>query len=63
MFTEPEHRRRGLARRLVDTMVEYGRGAGLGSLYLHASLEGRALYESVGFEPTNEMRLAIIDPP
>jgi len=24
---------------------------------LHASAEGRGLYEKLGFEPTNEMRL------
>jgi hypothetical protein len=31
----------------------------LGSVNLHASKEGRALYEKLGFEPTNEMRLKL----
>lgn len=26
---------------------------------LHASVEGRPLYEGLGFEPTNEMRLGL----
>ena len=57
MFTEPAHRRRGLARRLMETMVGWCRTEGMRHLYLHASDDGRALYESLGFAPTNEMRL------
>lgn len=57
MYTEPEHRRRGLARRLMDAMLAWCRDRGMRSLYLHASDEGRPLYESLGFEPTNEMRI------
>lgn len=57
MFTEPEHRRRGLARRLMEAMVAWCREQGFQAVSLHASDEGRALYQSLGFEPTNEMRL------
>ena len=63
MFTEPGHRRRGLARRLMDAMIGWCRDAGLTHLNLHASDEGRPLYEALGFEPTNEMRLALGRPP
>lgn len=59
MFTEPEHRRRGLARRLMQTMLEWCRASGMKTLYLHASDEGRALYESLGFAATNEMRIGL----
>ena len=59
MFTEPEHRRRGLARRLMQTIVEWCRAEEMRFLYLHASDEGRPLYESMGFRSTNEMRLAL----
>jgi len=59
MFTEPEHRRRGLARLLMDTIVTSCRAQGLRFLYLHASDEGRVLYESLGFVPTNEMLLEL----
>ena len=31
----------------------------MASLFLHASAEGRPLYEELGFEPTNEMRLRL----
>jgi GNAT superfamily N-acetyltransferase len=59
MFTEPEHRRRGLARRLMEAMVGWCRDEGYRTLYLHASDEGRPLYAALGFEPTNEMRLKL----
>jgi len=59
MFTEPEHRRRGLARRLMEAILEWCRAEGMRSLYLHASDDGRRLYESLGFEATNEMRIAL----
>jgi GNAT superfamily N-acetyltransferase len=59
MFTEPGHRRRGLARLLMETMVAWCRAEGMRHLYLHASDEGRPLYEDMGFTPTNEMRLIL----
>jgi len=57
VYTEPEYRRRGLARLLMDAMVEWCKAEGYYSVSLQASTEGRPLYEAMGFEPTNEMRL------
>ncbi len=59
MFTEPEYQRRGLARRLVQEMIDWCRAEGMRYLYLHASDAGRPLYESMGFIANNEMRLAL----
>jgi GNAT superfamily N-acetyltransferase len=59
MFTEAEHRRRGLARRLMAAMLDWCRAQDLQAVSLHASAEGRPLYEALGFEPTNEMRLML----
>ena len=59
MYTEPEHRRKGLARKLMDAMIAWTRREGYGTLFLHASDSGRPLYEHLGFEPTNEMRLKL----
>jgi GNAT superfamily N-acetyltransferase len=59
LYTYPQHRRKGIARRLILTMIEWCRGEGFASVSLHASDDGRRLYESLGFEPTNEMRLRI----
>jgi GNAT superfamily N-acetyltransferase len=57
VFVEPECRRRGLARRLMDEVIAYARAHALDRLVLHASDDGRPLYEQLGFKGTNEMRL------
>ena len=59
MYTEPGYRRRGIARELMKRMLAWCRTEGFGSVVLHASEDGRPLYESLGFEPTNEMRLML----
>jgi GNAT superfamily N-acetyltransferase len=59
VYTEPEHRRRGLARLMMEAILTWCRAKGFGTVVLHASDHGRALYESLGFNPTNEMRLAL----
>jgi GNAT superfamily N-acetyltransferase len=59
MYTEPGYRRQGLARRLMDEMIGWCRSQRMATVYLHASDEGRPLYESLGFRPTNEMRLPL----
>lgn len=59
VYTEAPHRRRGLARTLLNAALDWCRANRVDVVILHASKEGRHLYESVGFEPTNEMRLVL----
>lgn len=59
VYTEPEHRRRGIARQLMEMMVAWCKQQGFARITLHASDDGRHLYESLGFEPSNEMRLKL----
>lgn len=59
MYTEKEYRRKGVAKMIVQTALEWCREHGYGRVVLHASNEGRQLYESFGFEPSNEMRLRL----
>jgi len=59
MYTEPEYRKRGIARRIMNAILDFCRAEGLHSVSLHASEFGRPLYVSIGFEPTNEMRLRL----
>ena len=59
VYTEPDHRKRGLARRIVTTILAWCRAEGFKAVSLHASTYGRLLYESLGFEQTNEMRLKL----
>jgi GNAT superfamily N-acetyltransferase len=57
VYTSPGYRRNGIARRIMQTIISWCRAEGLKVVSLHASPFGRPLYESLGFEPTNEMRL------
>ena len=57
VYTEPEFRKQGIARQIMSTILTWTREHGLRSVNLHASGEGRPLYEKLGFEATNEMRL------
>ena len=57
MYTDPAFRRQGIARRLMQTMIDWCRTQGFMNVTLHASDKGRTLYGSLGFAPTNEMRL------
>jgi GNAT superfamily N-acetyltransferase len=58
VFTERAWRRRGIAERLMQHVIDWAKSHGIARLVLHASPEGRPLYERLGFEPTNEMRYA-----
>jgi GNAT superfamily N-acetyltransferase len=57
MYVEHEYRRRGIARELMERMIAWCRDQQFARVGLHASDEGRPLYEQLGFQPTNEMSL------
>ena len=59
VYTYPEFRKRGLARVLTEKAIEWCRSRGYKVLWLHASKHGRPIYEALGFEPTNEMKVII----
>ena len=58
VFTEPEWRRRGVATLLMNEIIAWARRERLDRLVLHASEQGRALYDQMGFIQTNEMRFS-----
>src|SRR5579872_6197856 len=59
VYVYPQFRRQGIARKLMQTMIGWCRSQNFAMVYLHASRDGRPLYESLGFEPTTEMRLKL----
>jgi GNAT superfamily N-acetyltransferase len=59
VYVDAAFRRQGIARRLMQTMIDWCRDEGFAAVYLHASNDGRPLYEKLGFEPTTEMRLKL----
>ncbi len=59
VYTAVEYRRRGLAGELVRAAMQWCRSNGVDVVVLHASPDGRRLYESMGFVVSNEMRLKL----
>jgi GNAT superfamily N-acetyltransferase len=49
VYTEPEHRRRGLGRMVMDAIHAWCREEQIGSLALNASRFGQSMYESLGY--------------
>jgi GNAT superfamily N-acetyltransferase len=59
VYTYPQYRRQGIARQIMQTMIAWCKQESFARITLHASPDGRHLYESLGFEPSNEMRLKL----
>jgi len=62
MYTEPVHRRSGLATRIVRKAIAWCREHGHTRMTLHAAPQGRGVYRNLGFEKTWEMRVRISAP-
>jgi GNAT superfamily N-acetyltransferase len=60
MWVEPEWRSQGIARQLVQALLDAKDDLGVDHLLLHATDEGRPLYESVGFAP-NPTLMELLD--
>ncbi len=58
MYTAPEYRRRGIAFKVLDTLVKEAVHRGVTDIGLEATYMGRPLYEKYGFEGAGaEMKL------
>ena len=55
MYTAPECRRRGIARKMLDLLINEVRSQGLTSVQLEATRQGKPLYEAYGFETDGSM--------
>ena len=63
VYVVPDARRRGIARALMERIMEYARAAALIRLTLHPSDEARPLYAALGFSALDEMGLRISGAP
>jgi len=63
VVTVPSHRRRGVARRMMQVMLEWLAERGVQRATLHATDMGRSLYRELGFVDSDEMRLESHTPP
>lgn len=59
VWTEPGHRKQGLARQIMEAIHVWCEERGIRTISLHASEEGKPLYASMGYKLTNEMRRKI----
>ena len=59
LYTLPDHRRQGIAGRLMQEVLEWIKKHGLTSVTLHATDMGKNLYEQLGFTSSNEMHLRL----
>ena len=50
VYTEHSHRRRGVARRLMEALHAWCADHGVGAIALNASSEAQHLYESMGYQ-------------
>ena len=60
VWVEPTHRRRRVASAVMQALHAWADAHGVGTLSLHASESGRPLYATLGYAPTNEMRLDLL---
>ncbi len=60
LVTVPRYRRRGIARRMMRTMIKWLTEQGIQNMALHATVAGRPLYEELGFVDSSEMRARLV---
>ena len=62
VYTEPAHRRRGLARLIMETIQAWCGEHGVSSIALNASRDGQPLYQALGYSesPSPMMFLPIV---
>ena len=59
MYTHPDYRRKGIARKTLDLLVQEARRRRISVISLEATEMGRPLYEAYGFVPMeHEMELS-----
>ncbi len=54
VYTRSEYRRRGIARQMVELLIDEAWKAGATEISLDATVSGRPLYESMGFKNSTE---------
>jgi len=55
VYVEPEHRRKGLAKQLVQQCLDLCQERGISTVTLHASEMGKSVYQAIGFKVGNEL--------
>ena len=59
VFVEPDRRGQGIAKALMELAMAEGRRRGLQYMILHATAQGRPMYEKLGWAQTSEMSISL----
>ena len=59
LYVEKQYRRRGIGKLLTNTAVDYLKSIDCTRVVLHASPQGKPVYESLNFVSSNQMHLDI----
>jgi len=59
VFVEPDRRGQGIAKALMEQAMAEGRRRGLQYMILHATAQGRPMYEKLGWAQTSEMSISL----
>ncbi|MGH6911232.1 MAG: GNAT family N-acetyltransferase [Phenylobacterium sp.] len=59
VFVEQERRGQGIAKALMERAMAEGRRRGLQYMILHATAQGRPMYEGLGWAQTSEMSISL----
>ena len=54
VYVENEHRRQGLARKMMEALLEEAKSRGATSVTLDATESGKPLYKALGFSGSDE---------
>lgn len=54
VYTKAEYRRQGIAREMVEILIDDAKSKGVTEISLDATESGRPLYESLGFKASDE---------
>ena len=54
VYTKAEYRRHGIARKMVELLIDDAKSKGVTEISLDATESGRPLYESLGFRASDE---------
>ena len=59
IYTEEAFRKKGAARLIVQSAIDWCKEHGYSTITLHSSEAGFPLYTALGFKPTSEMRITL----
>ena len=61
VYTAPDYRGQGMARRMVEMLIEEARRRGVTEISLDATASGRPLYRKLGFRDSAECMVLVLE--